>query len=75
MVAYCRACGSYNLRLSHLHVLDVLLLLRLRYPVRCRSCRLRSLITLDKVLAVHSEAKARQREEEQRQKLGEASGL
>jgi len=37
----CPVCGSENVRLSHLRQGDGYHLLRLRYPIRCRSCRLR----------------------------------
>jgi len=46
MIAYCRQCGSADLRPSHLQPGDFRYFLRLRYPIRCRSCRHRGSVNL-----------------------------
>ena len=52
MLAYCPQCGSADLRPSHLQPGDWHYLIRLRYPVRCRSCRHRGSVNLFKILPV-----------------------
>lgn len=37
----CRRCGSKKLRLSHFYFHDLIRMLLLRYPLRCRDCRAR----------------------------------
>lgn len=37
----CQECGSSNLRRAHFRLSDVIRLLALRYPVRCRDCKAR----------------------------------
>lgn len=41
MTLSCRDCGSTDLRTSELRPPDFFRLFALRYPVRCRNCRLR----------------------------------
>jgi hypothetical protein len=41
MSLYCQECGSKNLRRAHFRFSDVLGLLMLRFPVRCRNCKTR----------------------------------
>ncbi|MGB3628892.1 MAG: hypothetical protein WBA18_05310, partial [Terracidiphilus sp.] len=52
MIAYCRQCGSADVRPSHLQPGDWGYFLRLRYPVRCRSCRHRGSVSLLFILSV-----------------------
>jgi ribosomal protein L40E len=52
MIAYCRQCGSADLRPSHLRDGDLHYLFRLRYPIRCRTCRHRGSVHLLMILAV-----------------------
>jgi ribosomal protein L40E len=52
MVLFCRACGSSNLRVSKLHKEDLTKLFRLKYPVRCRACRERGLVSIFQLSAV-----------------------
>jgi hypothetical protein len=37
----CQECGSSNLRRAHFRFSDMVRLLTLRYPVRCRDCKSR----------------------------------
>lgn len=37
----CRRCGSKKLRLSHFYFHDLIRMVFLRYPLRCRDCRAR----------------------------------
>jgi hypothetical protein len=46
----CPSCGSTHFRLSRLRFSDLLHLLILRYPVRCRLCRERSHVSFAKAL-------------------------
>lgn len=63
MPAYCRICGSDNLRPSHFRIMDVVHLLFLRYPVRCRLCRHRGYVSISRISEVRREARARRRRE------------
>jgi hypothetical protein len=38
MSLFCRYCGTRNFRISHFRRADLLRLLILQYPVRCREC-------------------------------------
>jgi hypothetical protein len=46
----CPECGSNNLRRAHLRFSDAIRVLALQYPVRCRVCRMRWLISVQEAL-------------------------
>lgn len=60
MSVHCPACGSRNLRPSRIQHKDLICLLALRHPVRCRYCRTRFCINLLKMRKVRREARARE---------------
>jgi hypothetical protein len=60
----CRSCGSANLRTSRFQLPDLSHLLRLQYPVRCRSCRERSYRFLFLLWKIPSPARAHRTESE-----------
>lgn len=39
MSLYCHECGSTEVRVSHLRLVDAVRIIALQYPVRCRNCR------------------------------------
>jgi hypothetical protein len=45
----CYQCGSGNLRMSHFRGDDAMELLRLNWPVRCRSCSERQFVSIFKL--------------------------
>ncbi len=59
MSAHCPACGSRNLRPSQLQSEDLVYLLTLRYPVRCRYCRERFFVSIFNIRKVRRDADAR----------------
>lgn len=59
MTANCPACGSRNLRPSQLQRKDLVYLLTLRAPVRCRYCRERFYVSIFSILKVRHDAAAR----------------
>jgi len=59
MTAHCRACGSKNLRPSRLQLKDLVYLIILRYPVRCRTCRERFSVSIFSVRKIQRDAQAR----------------
>ena len=60
----CRSCGSANLRTSRFQLPDLAQLLRLQYPIRCRSCRERSYRFLFLLWRIPSPARAHRMERE-----------
>lgn len=54
----CYHCRSTNLRLSHIQLFDVPKILRLKIPLRCRSCRERFYVGLNLALRIGFQAKA-----------------
>lgn len=50
MLKRCRICGSSNFRVSHFRVMDLPLMLVLRYPVRCRHCHERAYAFVPQIL-------------------------
>jgi len=67
----CFHCGSNNLRLSHLRIGDVIYFLLLRYPARCRDCRLRFYLSFSRILKVRRYAKSRLAGGSRRQRLSQ----
>ena len=59
MTVHCHSCGSRNLRPSRLQAVDAFALLTLRYPVRCRDCRRRFLVSIFSIRKVRRDAEAR----------------
>lgn len=59
MFTYCRQCGSADLRPSHLQPGDWNYFIRLRYPIRCRSCRHRGSASLLMILLVWNRHRVR----------------
>lgn len=59
MAVRCRMCGSFELRPSHLRLEDLAHLLLLRYPVRCRICRLRDYVFVPLVRGMKLHARPR----------------
>lgn len=52
MSLFCHECGSSDLRTSHLRPRDVMRLLAMKYPVRCRMCKARVYAPLRAALAL-----------------------
>lgn len=65
----CFHCHSDQLRLSRLQFFDVPRLLKLQFPVRCRSCRDRSYVTLPFAWKLRTAAKAAQNQTQDRKKI------
>jgi hypothetical protein len=61
MSTICRDCGNSNFRTSHFRLEDVLRLLLLQYPVRCRVCEKRSFIFIWQVSKIKRDAQKRHR--------------
>ena len=59
MTVFCRVCGSRNIRPSHFQFKDFRFLLTLRYPVRCRACRKRFVVSIFRIRRVRRDAEAR----------------
>lgn len=53
----CPYCGASHFRLSRLRISDLIHLLRLRYPVRCRLCRERTHVSFAKAMQARSAAR------------------
>lgn len=67
----CFHCRSSDLRLSHIHLYDVPKILRLKIPVRCRSCHERFYVSLNLALRIGFLAKgARKRHGQDRNTSG-----
>jgi hypothetical protein len=69
----CSRCRSTKFRPSKLRARDVIELLRLRYPVRCRSCSKRSFAPLLEIFEIRRSHKLSLNEEPARGENGEAS--
>jgi len=59
VTVHCHICGTTNVRPSHFQLNDLPFLLVLRFPVRCRYCRLRFHVSVFSILEVRREDKAR----------------
>ena len=73
MTIYCHACGSRNLRPSRLQLKDLVYLLILRYPVRCRNCRKRFSVSIFSIGKIRREAEARRNREEHEEHRSQAA--
>ena len=73
MTVYCHACGSRNLRPSRLQLKDLVYLLVLRYPVRCRYCRKRFSVSIFSIGKIRREAEARRNREEHEEHRSQAA--
>jgi hypothetical protein len=62
----CALCASSTFRTSRLRISDVVRLLLLQYPVRCKKCRERSFASLMFALNLRQASKARHAEDSQR---------
>jgi len=75
MIVYCHACGSRNVRPSHLQPKDLVYFLILRYPVRCRYCRKRFSVSIFKIREVRRDAHARDVRHENDESMRQAAAL
>jgi hypothetical protein len=55
----CHHCNSVKLRNSRFRLEDLIHLLKLQTPVRCRDCKMREYVSFPKALAVARAEKAR----------------
>jgi|HubBroStandDraft_1064217.scaffolds.fasta_scaffold12669_2 hypothetical protein len=63
----CRWCGSPSIRISRLRFSDVLRLVVLLYPVRCRACEQRYFVSAFTAFKLHAAEKARRIERRRRE--------
>ena len=59
MSIHCKYCGSNNIRPSLFQSSDWIHLLLLRHPIRCRSCRERSYVSIFRIAEIRRKAVAR----------------
>jgi len=59
----CVHCASIKLRLSRFHPLDVIAILLLHYPARCRECYTRSYIWIPQAILLNRGKKLRLRDD------------
>ncbi len=55
----CGDCNSRNVRRSTVRVADIMPLLLLRYPIRCRSCRARTYVGILRALKLERSPRRR----------------
>ena len=75
MTAYCRRCGSRNLRPSRLQLKDLIYFLILRHPVRCRYCRKRFYVSIFRIGEVRRDAHVRDVRHENGESMPKAVAL
>jgi hypothetical protein len=69
----CSLCGSQKMHTSRLRREDMVRLVFLQYPVRCRACLERGYVNLVRGLTLRQREKARHREERSRGKNGQSA--
>jgi hypothetical protein len=59
MLHRCRICGKSTVHISHFRLFDVLRLILLQLPVRCRTCRRRYYVSISQANVIRNEAPTR----------------
>lgn len=63
MTVHCHKCGSCNLRPAHFRLMDLIYLVGLHSPVRCRYCRTRFYVSILKIGTIRRDAEVRRSHE------------
>jgi hypothetical protein len=69
----CKLCGSTKFRISRLRVPDLVELIFLKYPIRCRVCYKREYVNFFAALLIRRANKRRHAEERRRKKIERAN--
>jgi hypothetical protein len=59
MLHRCRICGKSTVHISHFRLFDVLRLILLQLPVRCRTCRRRYYVSISQANVIRNESHTR----------------